>query len=191
MQETPIGDQAQEALQGQPYAPGGATVALRNQAATAALETVLAPYTLNLEEWLRGIASADDFPDSDPDAASMGILAQILLAETSAEVLASLNLERAKELCGDTPGGRSPVLEIRGARAMKSTYEEGAACYVIVTAFRLDIGEQIRFTTGARAVQAAIWKHCYMDWMPFRAALEIRRERTQRGFYPLNLVAGI
>jgi hypothetical protein len=74
---------------------------------------------------------------------------------------------------------------------MKSTFTEGTACYVIVSGVRLDTGEPIQFSTGARAVQTVLWKMAYEGWLPFKAALEIRREKTQRGFYPLNLVAGI
>jgi hypothetical protein len=133
----------------------------------------------------------EEMPDSDPEEMALGMLASIMLAETSGEALAALDLARAKELCGGEPGGRSPVLEINGARALKSEYEEGAACYCIISATRLDTGDKIRFTTGARAVQMVVAKHMYEGWLPFKAALEIRRERTRNGFYPLNLVGGI
>lgn len=168
----------------------GAAVATRD-ITPAEIEALLQPYTISMKEWLTGILTVDDFPDQDPEAVTMGMLAQILMAETSEEALAAMDLQRAKELCGGDPGGRSPVLEITGARPMKSDYDEGAACYCIVSAVVLETGEKIRFTTGARAVQTAIFKHMAQGWMPFRACLEIRRERTRSGFYPLNLVSGI
>jgi hypothetical protein len=154
------------------------------------VEALLAPHTLNLEQWLRGILSDDEYPDSDPDEMALGMLASILTARSSEEALTSLQLERARDLCGGQPGGRSPVLEIRTARPMKSSYEDGAACYVIVDAFALADGEPVRFTTGARAVQAVLLAHIANGWMPFKACLEIRSQATQRGFYPLNLIAG-
>jgi len=155
------------------------------------IEELLAPYTLNLTTWIKGIFTQDDFPDSDPEEATLAMLAQILTAESSEEALNVFQLDRARELCGGEPGGRSPVLEFTGARALKSDYAEGAACYAIISAVKVAEGEKIRFTTGSRAVQTVVAAHMLRDWMPFKGALEIRRERTKRGFYPLNLVAGI
>lgn len=157
----------------------------------AEIDAILAPHVVDMRTWLRGILTADDFPESDPDAMALGMLAQILMAETSEQALSMFSLDRARDMCGNEPGGRSPVLEITGARALKSTYAEGAACYSIIAATRLDTGAKLQFTTGSKAVQMLVWKHVHQGWIPFRAMLEIRREKTQRGFHPLNLVAGI
>lgn len=157
----------------------------------AEIDAILAPHVIDMRTWLRGILTEEDFPESDPDAMALGMLAQILMAETSEQALSMFNLDRARDMCGNEPGGRSAVLEITGARALKSTYAEGAACYAIIAATRLDTGAKFQFTTGSKAVQMLVWKHMHMGWIPFRAMLEIRKEKTQRGFYPLNLVAGI
>jgi hypothetical protein len=157
----------------------------------AEVEAILAPHTVDMRTWLRALLVDEELPEEDPDEMALGMLAQIMFAKSSEEVLSIFDLDRAKELCGGEPGGRSPVLEIQGARALHSTYEEGAPCYVIVAAINCATGERIQFTTGARAVQMAILKHIHEGWMPFRACLEIRREATRRGFHPLNLVAGI
>ena len=177
------------------YPPGAAPAARAQLAPTlgnldaAELEQLLAPATMDYATWLRSIITDERLEDSDPEEAGVGILAAILLAETSAAALSALDLKRAKTLCGDTPGGISPMLEITGARGMVSSYEEGAPAYAIVQAIVLDTGERIQFTTGARAVQAVILKHIGEGWMPFRARLAIRRMPTKRGYYPLNLQA--
>lgn len=191
MTDTPIADAT---LAGHPYADGhgpGTTVARVERFTTAELDQLLAPHTVSPVQWIRTLLTHEEMPEADPEEMAIGMMAQILMASTSEEALSALDLARAKELCGGEPGGRSPVLEIYGARALKSDYEEGAACYTIVSATRLDTGERIQFTTGARAVQMVIAKHLYEGWIPFKAALEIRRERTRNGFYPLNLVGGI
>ena len=157
----------------------------------AAVDQLLAPYVISLDDWLRGILTTDEYPEEDPNDATRAMIAQILLAQSSEEALAGFDLDRAKEMCGGEPGGRSNVLEIRGARPIRSEYEQGAACYVIVDAFDLAEQQPVKFTTGARGVQAVILAHMANEWMPFKACLEIRRERTRAGFYPLNLVAGI
>jgi hypothetical protein len=157
---------------------------------SARIDQLLQPFTLNIDEWAEALFKAAEFPETDPDDATNAMLAAILMAETSEEVLASMELNRAKEMCGDEPGGHSPLLTIYGARPVKSEYEDGANCYIIVDArYKVD-GKSARFTTGARAVQAAILAHVVRGWLPFDAMLEIRRERTRKGYYPLNLVAG-
>lgn len=157
---------------------------------SARIEALLQPYTISLDEWAEALFSVAEFPDQDPDEATFGMLAQILLANSSSEILASMELDRARALAGDEPGGHSALLVISGARPMKSEFEEGPSCYVIVDASYKADGKPARFTTGARAVQAAILAHAARGWLPFEAVLEIRRRPTRRGFYPINLVAG-
>ncbi len=154
------------------------------------IEQLLAPHTVDLVTWVTSLVSGAEYPETDADEVGVGILATILTAKSSEEALSALNLERAKAMCGNKPGGHSPVLEITGARALKSTFQEGAPCYAIVDAIVCAKGERIRFTTGARAVQAVIIAHIGNGWMPFRAQLEIREQPTERGFHPLNLTLG-
>src|SRR5215469_7054581 len=165
----------------------GTAVALRFD---EEIERILTPYTITAIEWARLLFKVTEFPEQDPDDITNSMLASILMADSSEEVLSALSLDRAKELAGDEPGGHSPLLVIHGARPMKSDYDEGPPCYCIVDATVKATGKRIRFTTGAKAVQAAILAHVGHGWMPFEAILEIRRERTRRGYYPLNLVAG-
>jgi hypothetical protein len=167
------------------YKPGQLT-----ERVSSLIGDLLQPYTIDLRTWAEALFSVSEFEDADPDETSMGMLAQILGAQSSQEALTSLELNRAKEMCGDEPGGHSPLLVIRGARPMKSEYEEGAKCYVIVDAMIKHSGEAARFTTGAKAVQAVILAHMANNWMPFEAILTIRRQKTKRGFYPLGLEAG-
>ena len=178
------------------YPPGtkaparGQLVPTLGKLTSAELEALLAPATMDYTTWLRSILTDERLEEGDPEEAGIGILASILLAETSEAALAAVDLKRAKALCGDTPGGKSPLLEITGARGMVSSFTEGAPAYAIVQAVIISTGERIQFTTGARAVQAVILKHIGEGWMPFRAILTMRAHPTKRGFYPLNLEAG-
>lgn len=167
----------------------GAQLATRLQ--PGEIERLLEPFTISPVEWIRILLNAQDMPESDPDEMALGMLAQIVLAESPAEVMRAMTLERARELCGGRPGGRSNVYEFRGARPMASTFEDGPACYCIVNAFDMAESHPVRFTTGAKSVQMIIAKMQYEGWMPFKAALEIRAEPTRRGFHPLNLAFGI
>jgi hypothetical protein len=154
------------------------------------IEALLAPHTIDLITWARSLVTGSEYPETDAEEVGVGILASILTAKSSDEALSALDLERAKAMCGNEPGGHSPVLEITGARALKSTYSEGAPCYAIIDAIVLASGERIRFTTGARAVQAVVIAHMGNGWMPFRGQLEIRQQPTVAGYHPLNLTMG-
>lgn len=156
----------------------------------AEIDRLLEPYTVSLGEWLRMLLVNSEYPEVEADEIGVGIIASILLATTSEEALKALDLQRAKTLAGGEPGGHSPVLEITGARALRSTFEDGPPCYAIVQATILATGERIQFTTGARAVQAAIVKHLGEGWLPFKGILTIRSQPTARGFHPLNLEFG-
>jgi hypothetical protein len=191
MSDNPIADQIQAEAGELPRRVPGAALAEVERFSVAELDRLLSPHTVNPREWIVYLMTNEEMPEADADEQTLGMLASILLAGSSEEALSALDLQRARELCGGEPGGRSPVLEFYGARALKSDYEEGATCYMIADAVRLDTGERCRFTTGARAVQMVMAKHCYEGWLPFKGALEIRRERTRRGFHPLNLVGGI
>lgn len=155
------------------------------------IEQLLAPHTVDLMTWLGALLSTTEFPEQDAEQQTIGILASIIGATTPEAALSALNVQRAREMCGDKPGGRSDTLEVYSVRPLKSDYAEGAACYVIVQARNLKTGEAFQFTTGAKAVQAVLWKCAAENWLPVKCALEIRREKTRAGFYPLNLVAGV
>ena len=171
-------------------APGAQLAPSIGSLDAARLEELLKPATLDLGSWLEHLLTDERLEEQDADDVGMGVLASILLAETPEQALTALDLKRAKTLCGDTPGGHSPLLVITGARGMVSTYEEGAPCYAIVQAIIKGTGERIQFTTGARAVQALILKMMGHGWMPFEAILTIRAHPTRRGYYPLGLEAG-
>ena len=151
---------------------------------------LLRPHTLDIRQWAEALFEVSEYPEQESDETTLAMLASILMAKSSEEALQSMNLNRAKELCGDEPGGHSPLLIITGARPIRSEYEDGANCYIIVDAYRKVDGTSARFTTGARAVQAAILAHVANGWLPFEAILTIRAQKTRRGFYPLNLEAG-
>jgi hypothetical protein len=187
---TPLEQAAREAVAAAaaPAAPGpGTSLAIMSDAELAEL---VGTRTVPIREWAASLVQDVEFADDDPDEMALGILAGILLAQSSEEALAVTNLQRAKELCGGIPGGHSPLLEITAAMPFKSTFEDGAPCYAMVSATVVSTGEKFKFTTGARAVQAVLIAHLVHGWMPFRCLITMRSTPTQRGYYPLNLEAG-
>lgn len=153
------------------------------------LDTMLAPYQVDMRSWLATLLTGTEYPESDAEESALGMLAQILTAGDVDEMFAAMQMERAKEMCGGEPGGRSFVMDITGARPMKSSFTEGPGTFVIVSAVEVASGRKFQFTTGARAVQASIAMAMHKQWLPLRCVMTIRRQATQRGFYPLNLEA--
>ena len=156
----------------------------------AELDTMLAPYQVDFRSWLTTLLTGAEYPEGDAEESAMGMLAQILTAGDLDEMFSAMQMERAKEMCGGEPGGRSFVMDITGARPMKSTFEEGPGTFVIISAIEVASGRKFQFTTGARAVQASVAMAMHKGWLPMRCVLVIRRKATARGFYPLNLEAG-
>lgn len=197
----PVADPADGGHTADAYAtagPGGDTregnatpgTALAVPFTQAELDTMLAPWTVDFRAWLTTLLTGTEFPESDAEESAMGMLAQILTAGDVDEMFAAMQMERAKEMCGGEPGGRSFVMDITGARPLKSTFEEGPGTFAIISAVEVASGRKFQFTTGARAVQAAVAMAMHKGWLPLRCVLVIRSRATARGFYPLNLEAG-
>lgn len=155
------------------------------------LAEILGSRQLPMRQWVAALVEAEQFEEGDEEDASLGMVRSILLAASSDEVFAAMNVVSVKDLIGDQPGAQSNVFEIRGAQPLKSTFEEGASAFAIITAF--DMAEQLPVTlsTGARSVQAAIIAHQVRGWMPFKARFTRKRKPTRSGYYPLNLERGI
>lgn len=154
------------------------------------LDRMLQPYQVDFRAWLTTLLTDTEYPEQSSEESALGMLAQILTAGDVDEMFAAMQMERAKDLCGNEPGGHSFVMDITGARPMKSTFEEGPGTFVICSAIEVASGRKFQFTTGARAVQASVAMAMHKGWMPLRCVLVIRSRATARGYYPLNLEAG-
>jgi hypothetical protein len=183
MTDTSIGDGIGEQWQPAPAGQPGTELAVFGP---RDLENLLGVQVIDIRSWAESLVHGAEFPESDPDDATDTMLTGILMASSSQEAFAAMQLQRAKEMCGGEPGGRSNAQEVRGVLPFKSTFEQGAPCYIVVSSFDLAESRSIRWTTGAKAVQTVILTHYVRGWWPFRMQLAIRGERTKRGFYPLN-----
>lgn len=178
---------AAEPLTGQVYQPG-TDLALPTP---GELAEILGSQQLPMRQWVSALVDAERFEETDEEDASLGMVRSILLATSSEEVFAAMNVVSVKDLLGTEPGAQSNVFEIRAAQPLKSTFEEGASAFAIITAFDLAEGQPVTLSTGARAVQSAIVAHMVHGWMPFKAKFTRKRKPTRSGYYPTNLERGI
>lgn len=157
----------------------------------AEIAEILGGRTLDMRAWLAALTEAERFEETDAEDASLSIVKAIVLAASSEQVYAAMDMKHAKDLCGEDPGGRSNVLRIHGAFPLESTFEDGPSCFSVISATDLAENTDLTFSCGARAVQAAIWAHMYQGWMPMTCSLVRRRKPTRNQFYPLNLESGV
>lgn len=178
---------AREAANAAAPAPG-AELAIPDRAEIAKL---LGARVIPVREWIGALTEQERFEETDSEDAALGIVRQILLAESPGQVFSAMQALSVKELLGEDPGARSSVFEIRGATPLASSFEEGVSCFAIIDAINLAEREHVTLSCGARAVQAAILAHMINGWMPMRAVFTRRRKPTRRGFYPVNLESGV
>jgi hypothetical protein len=166
--------------------PGGQLATVDDNAIAALFDQP----ALDIVGWARALAQNAAYDDDGDASPELDMVIAILSASSSAEAMAVTNVRTAEDLIGTEPGGHSPLLQITGARPLKSTFKEGPPCFCIVDATIKATGEAIKLSTGGRTVQAVILAHVNRGWLPFEAILTRRLKPTRAGFYPLNLEAG-
>jgi hypothetical protein len=168
-------------------APQGAALAIPDAAQIAML---LDAKALPVVQWAGALLQRTEYEEDAGSDPGLDIVAAILGAETSVEVLAATSMRTVNDFIGTEPGAHSPLLRIHGAKPLASTFEEGPSCFAVIDCEIVAGGERFKLTCGARAVQAAILAHVYRGWLPFECILTRRLKPTRKGFYPLNLEAG-
>lgn len=191
MSDTPIADQAAVAHIAGQHAPDPQPGTALAMPQLADIQRIMGTRIIPVVDWANALIEADLYDADTEEDTAFGLVKAIMLAESSEEVFARMDMRTAKEMLGEEPGARSNALEIYGAFPLKSTYEAGASCFAVVHCRDLAEGVQFSFSTGARAVQAAVLAHMVRGWCPFKATLTRRRRQTQKGFYPLNLERAI
>lgn len=188
---TPIGDAAAEEL-GRPRAPFEPAPGTALATITPAEVTeLLGAHRLPVKAWLSALAEQEAFEETDAEDASLSILRAIMTAETPEAAFGAMQALSVKELLGDDPGARSNVFELRGATPLASTFEEGPSCFAVIDAFDLAQQIPVTLTCGARAVQAFCLAAQVRGWLPIRVVFTRRRKPTRKGYYPVNVEAGI
>ena len=144
----------------------------------------------NIEE-LEALLTSDDpgsIPEvvEDPEQISREIVQQLLGATSEDEVF---NI-----------GGATPWRELLGVPVAvesfnwrPSTFEEGSSIFFVVRGYRLDEGEPVILTTGARTVLAQIVALYRLGKLGRDCVVKlVEGEKTRAGFTPLQLekVAG-
>lgn len=109
---------------------------------------------VNFEGWARSVVFGEKYREPDPDYLSRLLAAQAIMASSVEELFAERSPLGLQNMIEDTPGAKSPPLELTELYVTSSDMETGAPCYLIATCLNLETGEEVRFTTGALPVQS-------------------------------------
>lgn len=132
-------------------------------------------------EDLSPLLLGDELPEAvDPEEAARDIMRRILEAPDLDSVFDQAGTISAEDVIGKP-------LRIRGFKAMKSAYEEGANVYFLIDAVDGDTGEVLTINCGARNVMAQLYRAGQLDGFPLDAAIVKARKATAAGYYPLWL----
>lgn len=151
------------------------TIAVRTSTDLASLD--------ELEGILRGTLEAPEVMD-DPAQIQAEIIEQLLAAESDAELESVGNATGWRDLLG------VPV-EIHGFRWRPSAFEEGSgpSVFFVVSATRLDTGEQVVLTTGSANVLAQLCNMARRGTLVGAVRMAKAAEKpTKSGFTPYSLV---
>jgi hypothetical protein len=156
-------------------AAAGTTIAVRSSTDLASLN--------ELERILTGDAAAPEVVD-DPAEISAEIMAQILNAETDAELTSFGSAVGWRTLQG-------VPMSIHGFNWRPSSFDEGGPIFFVIQAVRVDTGEALVLTTGANTVLAQLVNMAKRRKLPMPYgetwAIEEARKETKAGFKPLQL----
>lgn len=118
---------------------------------------------------------------TDPEAISREIMLQILTAETDEAMLAVGSATSWQDLLG------IPV-EIHSFHWRPSRYDQGSKVFFVVTAIRLDTGENVILTTSGTNVLAMLINLARRNRFPSVWKLVEAEKETANGYKPLWLV---
>lgn len=121
--------------------------------------------------------------EEDADQASLQIIAQLLAAETDADLQNFGNAESWKDYEGIP-------MELHGFKWMRSTFDEDGspAVYVVVSATELESGERKVLTNGSRNVMAQLSNMARRGTLVGSIWQLHRGNPTRAGFRPLWLI---
>lgn len=131
----------------------------------------------------RFLAAADEGQlDANPDQVAIDIIAKILNAETTADVLGGGGATHARDYL-DTP------FTLTGLHFNESTFEgQGPNFYAILEGAD-ENGERVAVTCGARNVIAQAWKLADMGSLPIAVVIKQSAKATSAGFHVMWLEA--
>lgn len=135
------------------------------------------PDVRDVVAWIMGHGEMEQ---TDPEDSARAILARILSAETSDQLLVGHRVVHAKEIL-------NIPLEVRAVKWQRSAYEEGGSVYAVITATPLGSETPQTITCGGRNVMMQLLNASHRGFLPLRCMITEASKPTEAGYRPLWL----
>lgn len=154
------------------------TKLVQNSKAPAALAAII-----DLEAWAQALVFRTAYKEPNPDYLSTMLALQTIMGMTMEEVFRSQGIKGLQEILADTAGATTGPLEITDLYVAETDFETGAPCYVVVTAVDLELGTELKFTTGAQNVQATFIGLLKLGTWPIKCQFKRGDSKDRGGKY--------
>lgn len=138
---------------------------------------------INLEGWAQSLIFRTEYKEPNPDYLSTMLMLQSIMGDTIEEVFRAQGIKGLQEILADNPGASTGPLEITDLYVAETDFETGNPCYVVVTAIDLELGTEIKFTTGASNVQATFIGLLKLGTWPIKCQFKRGDSKDKGGKY--------
>jgi hypothetical protein len=143
---------------------------------------------IGFEAWARAIVFKETYAEPNPDFISTMLAMQAITAATIEEVFQASGILKLQEMLEDRPRETTGPLEITDLYVAASDFETGNPTFVIITAVKMEDGEEIKFSTGATNVQATLIGLLRHGVWPMRVQIKRGESKDKGGRYLLHVL---
>lgn len=140
---------------------------------------------VNVEAWASSILRKTAYVEPNPDFLSTMIAFQTMSAQSVEEAFAASGVSKLQEMLPNTPGATTGPIEITDLYVASSDFETGNPCFVIITAVDMELGTDLKFTTGATNVQATLIALMVNGVWPIKCQIKRGESKDKGGRYLL------
>lgn len=106
--------------------------------------------------WANSLVNSTPYEEPDPGYLTRAMLMKVLTATSPEEIMSDAGIGKLREMVPNTPGANTGPILITDVYVTGSDFGEGMPCYLIITAIDLELGTEIKFTTGASYLQGQL-----------------------------------
>lgn len=135
---------------------------------------------IDLTQWANSLVNGQDYHDPDPEYLSRALMYQTLTATSVDAVLSEGGIRKLQESVTDVPGASTGPIEVDDLYVTGSDFGEGSKTYIIFGGTDMELGNRVKYSTGAGQVQAQFLALINLGVWPIRCQVK-RTSRKDRG----------
>ncbi len=134
---------------------------------------------ISLQGWADALINGTPYTDPDPNYVSRQFMIATLKAATLDEVLRLNQISRLQKSVPDVEGATTGPIEVDDIYVTSSDFGEGMPTYVIFGGTDMEMGNRVKYSTGAQQVQAQFLAMINIGAWPIRCQVK-RLDRKDR-----------